>query len=144
MTNCNRSNAAIAPKLMKQVQVKLKEVQQLFPITTNSLIIDKNGEIIVETSQNNLGQKELSNTIHQLKTYAISFVSTLQEKDDCSHIHIRGEKNMFSFYIVRDSILAFFTQMDFEAGKKFNFQQADDKVKLICQDLLHLLANTKI
>eukprot|EP01132_Coremiostelium_polycephalum_P009011 gene9011-11032_t len=130
MTNCNRSNAAIAPKLMKQVQTRLKEIQQLFPITTNSIIIDKNGEIIVETtSQSNLGQKELSTTIHQLKTYALTFGATLQEKDEVSHLHIRGETNMFSFYIVRDSILAFFTQMDFETGKTFNFQQADDKVK---------------
>ncbi|KYQ89692.1 hypothetical protein DLAC_09659 [Tieghemostelium lacteum] len=144
MTNCNRSNAAIAPKLMKQVQIKLKEIQSLFPTTTNSLIIDKNGEIVVETTSTAQGTKELSNTIHQLKTYALTFGATLQEKDNVSHIHIRGESNMFSFYIVRESILAFFTQMDFETGNSFNFQQADDKVKLICQDLLHLLANTKI
>ncbi|KAF2068254.1 hypothetical protein CYY_010419 [Polysphondylium violaceum] len=145
MTNCNRSNAAIAPKLMKQVQSRLKEIQQLFPVTSSSIIIDKTGEIIVETSNtSNIGQKELSNTIHQLKTYALTFGATLQEKDEVSHIHIRGDSHMFSFYLVRDSILAFFTQMDFETGKNFNFQAADDKVKVICQDLLHLLANTKI
>ncbi|EGG24038.1 hypothetical protein DFA_06176 [Cavenderia fasciculata] len=148
MTNCSRSNAAIAPKLLKQVQVKLKDIAQLYPTTTNCLIIDKNGEIIVETvaATTNVTQKEkdLSNTIHQLKTYALTFGATLQYQDEVQHIHIRGENNMFSFFLVRDSILAFFTQMDFETGKSFNFQQADDKVKGICGELLHLLNNTKI
>ncbi|GAM22122.1 hypothetical protein SAMD00019534_052970 [Acytostelium subglobosum LB1] len=147
MTNCNRSNAAIAPKLLKQVQNKLKEIQLLFPMTSNCIIMDKNGEIIVETtSSSTVGQKEkdLTTTIHQLKTYAITFGATLQYQDEVQHIHIRGDSNMFSFYLVRDSILAFFTQMDFDTGKAFNFQQADDKVKAICGELLHLLSNTKI
>ncbi|EFA77310.1 hypothetical protein PPL_12521 [Heterostelium album PN500] len=149
MTNCSRSNAVIAPKLLKQVQSKLKDIQQLFPTTTNCIIMDKNGEIIVETSGTQTQkekdkEKDLSMTIHQLKTYAITFGATLQYQDEVQHIHIRGDNHMFSFYVVRDSILAFFTNMDFDTGKDFNFQQADDKVKAICAELLHLLSSTKI
>lgn len=46
MTNCSRSNAAIAPKIMKQVQTKLKDIQTVYPGTKGCCIIS-NGECLM-------------------------------------------------------------------------------------------------
>ncbi len=46
MTNCSRSNAAIAPKILKQVQSKLKTTSMLYPGTSGCCII-RNGECLM-------------------------------------------------------------------------------------------------
>lgn len=46
MTNCSRSNAAIAPKILKQIQTKLKTTSYLFPGTLGCCIIH-NGECLM-------------------------------------------------------------------------------------------------
>jgi len=82
--------------------------------------------------------------IAQIQTTAVKFGEALKEKDEFSLIHIQGDRNMFSLYLVAaGQVLAFYTQLDLNASQNFNFTLADEQMKNICQDLLQLLHNTK-
>jgi len=143
MTNCSRSNAAIAPKILKQVQTKLKSTNGLYPGTIGCCII-KNGECVIETHTDSLGGKDVTDAIYQLKNAAVKFGETLQEKDEFSIMHIQGLHYVFSLYVVEQQILAFYSKIDFVNSEMMNFPAADEQMKLICQDLLQLLHNTRI
>eukprot|EP00026_Physarum_polycephalum_P016102 Phypoly_transcript_16941.p1 GENE.Phypoly_transcript_16941~~Phypoly_transcript_16941.p1 ORF type:complete len:146 (+),score=14.92 Phypoly_transcript_16941:167-604(+) len=143
MTNCSRSNAAIAPKILKQVQSKLKGINYLFPGTLGCCIIH-NGECLIETHPDSMGKKDVTDIICQLKNAAVKFGETLQEKDEFAIMHIQGNQYVFSLYVVDEQILAFYSQMDFATSSNMNFAAVDENMKTICQELLQLLHNTKI
>eukprot|EP01112_Ceratiomyxa_fruticulosa_P003789 TRINITY_DN140_c0_g1_i1.p1 TRINITY_DN140_c0_g1~~TRINITY_DN140_c0_g1_i1.p1 ORF type:complete len:144 (+),score=26.74 TRINITY_DN140_c0_g1_i1:409-840(+) len=143
MTNCSRSNAAVAPKILKQVHAKLKEIQVIYPGTKTVFILDKNGEVLA-SSGDQPERKEIPETVLQLKVAALKFADTLQDKDELSTLHIRGETSVFSVYIVNDYILTFYSEMHFQQSEGFGFLQADELMKVLCQDLYQLLHNTKM
>jgi len=131
-------NAPLAPKLQKQLQLKLKEIQLIFPGTNSAYIIDGTGNIIAQIPTDSVKDTELA-AVFKLKGAAIQFGNTLKDAEGPFILHIKGETYLFSSYDIGENLLVFYTEMTAKNLEQFEIEDEDDKVKQLCEQLQTML-----
>ncbi|PRP82655.1 hypothetical protein PROFUN_09766 [Planoprotostelium fungivorum] len=165
--------SGLAPRLVKQIQNKMKEVDMILGQSFACCLIKRNGELIPSNNNSaadNLQPGEVS-TILSLKSAAFQLGQSMKEST-CSVIRIRGATTLFSCYevgndadvclqcykipniihqyptlfylsetftLIISQVLVVYTQMTKQAGDKFNFENADQKIQTICEELRSIL-----
>jgi len=137
---CCRNNCGMSPKIMQQIEDKLKEVGKIFPGTTFCCILNSDGEIIAQSDKHQKVAEDYLAPISSLKKAACQFGATLHQME-CPLIHIRGNSHMFSCYDIEENLLAFYTEMHSAILDGFNTTEADVKMKTVVQDLRLLVLN---
>jgi len=129
--------ASIGSKILKQVQAKLRQIEDLFPQTSTSFILSATGELLLQSNNNEqIKGRDVLTIMTKLKEAALRLGESLPSKEkECSVIHIKSQNQVFSLYEIGDHFLVFYTQMKRKESDRFDFQAADAKVRDICEEM---------
>jgi len=142
MTDCCRSLCGVSPKIITQIQSKLREISKFVPDgnCTYIVVLNSDGEIVAQENNSYKAPEELLSSIAVLQKTAIQFGSTLNQME-CPIIHVRGSSHLFSCYEVDKNILAFYTAMHGAVLESFNTSELDSKIQNLLTELRLLLQN---
>mmetsp|Transcript_9565 Transcript_9565/g.21976 ORF Transcript_9565/g.21976 Transcript_9565/m.21976 type:complete len:143 (+) Transcript_9565:2-430(+) len=127
------------PSATEQIAAQVREVKNIFPGTNFVVILEPDGKIVFEEVSAGIEQGFVG-MVAALKRAALQFGNTLGQKE-CPVIHVKGSRNIFSYYDVGEHLLAFFTEMPGPMLEMFDTHAADNSMGPVVQNLMRLLTN---
>eukprot|EP00455_Lapot_gusevi_P036212 TRINITY_DN4020_c0_g1_i8.p1 TRINITY_DN4020_c0_g1~~TRINITY_DN4020_c0_g1_i8.p1 ORF type:complete len:165 (+),score=24.49 TRINITY_DN4020_c0_g1_i8:65-496(+) len=137
---CCKRNCGMSPKVLEQVQSKLKEIHQIYPGTHFTCILSPDGEVLAFDNNKSQHPADMMGPVASMKKAALQFGSSMNQLD-CPVIHIRGNNHLFSCFDIDTNILAFFSEMHGSVLDSFNTNEADQQMEPILEELRLLLQN---
>eukprot|EP00612_Vaucheria_litorea_P002320 CAMPEP_0171453818 /NCGR_PEP_ID=MMETSP0945-20130129/1369_1 /TAXON_ID=109269 /ORGANISM="Vaucheria litorea, Strain CCMP2940" /LENGTH=176 /DNA_ID=CAMNT_0011978751 /DNA_START=31 /DNA_END=561 /DNA_ORIENTATION=+ len=122
---CCRENTGMGPSLIDEIDEKLVDITKYYPGTNYACLLDSNGRLISGSAKADdellsPNPDRFCGAVSQLQTAAVKFAQSLDKVGGCTILHIFGDQNMFSCYVVLDKsqqspspswILAFYTEI---------------------------------
>jgi len=134
----NKLKRRLSSKIIKQLHTKLKKIRSVVPSAQGWCVIDREGQFMAESST--AYGEELSNDILCLRNAAHNYGKVHATPDDISVVHIEGEKQIFSFYVGQEHVVAFFSER-VATGKEevLDFTSQDQEIRVIIDDIFYAL-----
>jgi len=127
----------LSSKVIKQLHKKLKRIKAVVPSAQGWCVIDREGQFIAESST--AYGEGLSNDILCLRNAAHNYGKVHASPDDVSVVHIEGEKQIFSFYVGQEHVLAFFSDRQTKTEKVLDFTSQDQEMRILIDDIFTAL-----